>query len=262
MFTSDRREEIKKLIMQNKRVDVSELSSQFQVSEVTIRKDLMYLEKAGILIRTHGGAILPEALAKEHSALFSEASPLNENEQAIALTVSCLIGDYDLIYLGCGSLCTEIAKELKNKPGLNVLTNNINAAYALAANPNINILTPPGNFTNRQNSCLLTGSDTLEFLREKYVDKAIFCPDAINYKQGFLVQDPDIANIYRSISKNADEIILAAASDTFNRNAFVSFHDLDSVHKVISDPHMPEDYITYFFDHSIQVFTSYNLENL
>lgn len=246
--------------MRNKRVDVSELSSQFQVSEVTIRKDLMYLEKAGILIRTHGGAVIPEALPGEDAIPTSE--PFSEEERAIALTAACLIGDYDLIYLGCGNLCTEIAKELKDKAALNVLTNNISAAYVLSANPNINILIPPGNFTNRQSSCLLTGSDTLEFLQQKYVDKAILCPDAVNHKQGFLVQDPDLANIYRSISENADEIVIAASSDSFNRNAFVSFSHLDSVHKVVSDPNMTEDYITYFFDRNIQVFTSYNLENI
>ena len=57
MFTSDRRNAIQQIVAENEKVDVSELARKFNVSEVTIRKDLVFLEKSGIVIRTHGGAV-------------------------------------------------------------------------------------------------------------------------------------------------------------------------------------------------------------
>ena len=64
MFANERRNYIKKLILQNKKIEVFRLSTQLGVSEVTIRKDLEYLENTGFLIRTHGGAVLNEAFVK------------------------------------------------------------------------------------------------------------------------------------------------------------------------------------------------------
>jgi len=261
MFTEDRRNAIKKILYETKRVDVSELSARLQVSEVTIRKDLIYLEKAGILIRTHGGAVLMESNAGMPNPYENDGST-ESRHHAIALVVACMVSEGELIYLGAGPVCTDIAKELKKKAHLNVLTNNITAAVLLSENPNINIITPPGELSRKQDICVLTGEDTVSYMDSRYVDKAILSVDAAKFSTGFSIQDPGICKIYSQAILHADEKIIAVNSDNFNKNAISPLGALTIADKVVSDENMPEDYISFFYSNNIQVYTSYDIENI
>lgn len=259
MFSSDRRNIIKNLINETKRVDVSELSRQFDVSEVTIRKDLAYLEKAGILIRTYGGAVSPEVYP-----ITSEQSPSASSEDrppsagSIAQTIFNIISDNDLIYLGTDGLCVEIAKKLAEKEFLSILTNNVSAAIELSKNPRFSITLPPGNLTTHKGVQILTGSETLSFLNRMYVDKSILCPEAINFNRGFCMQDSDSAKLNSVMLDNSDCKIYAAPHERFGRNALMPFAALEHADKIVGDEKLPEEYIRFFYDHQIQVYTSYD----
>lgn len=259
MFSSDRRNTIKNLINETKRVDVSELSKQFDVSEVTIRKDLAYLEKAGILIRTYGGAVSPEIYptASEQSQPVSVVDE-PDSSRSIAQTIFSIISDNDLIYLGTDKLCVEIAKKLAEKEFLSVLTNNVSAAIELSRNPQLSITMPPGNLTTHKGIQILTGSETLAFLSRMYVDKSILCPEAVNFNRGFCMQDSDLARCNSIMLDNSDCKIYAAPHDRFGRNALMPFATLEHADKVIGDEKLPEEYIRFFYDHQIQVYTSYD----
>ena len=96
MFTKDRRKAIQELLIENRQINVSRLSTQFGVSEVTIRKDLEYLESIGFLIRTHGGAVLKDAALPTGFSI-NTGSRYAENISKIAAS---LVNDGDVIYLG------------------------------------------------------------------------------------------------------------------------------------------------------------------
>lgn len=257
MFANERRNYIKKLILQNKKIEVFRLSTQLGVSEVTIRKDLEYLENTGFLIRTHGGAVLNEAFGSSGDN-GSDLTP--QHIQTISNTASCLIDNGDLIYLGADTLCTAIAQKLLQRQMLTIITNNLAAAETVSEYPNIKTIVPGGDVGKERDTCLLKGEQCRTFLETIHYDKAIFGVDALKFSSGFMMRDSDSCGIYRSVWKQADQKIIIAPSDVFNKNAFYPVAGLDEAHIIVSDEKMPEDYMNYFAEHNIKVFTTYNFD--
>lgn len=262
MFTSERRSKIKNLIYETKRVDVSELSSLFSVSEVTIRKDLEYLEKANVLIRTHGGAVLNEAVKETESSTVRNAAPEDETAVSIAALLPGLISDQEFLFLGTGAICTEIAKALRNKNNLTVLTNNVTAGFYLSENPGINVITPPGRLTIQNGLGTLTGQETVEFLSGKYVDRCIVEADTARKPVGYGIHDSELCSIYRQMIAHSDETIIVMNSRNFGKNAFSALCDFSAAGKLVTDVHIPQDYMQYLIDRKIGVYTSYDIEDL
>lgn len=258
MFAYDRRNKIFEWVTDRKHVDVSELSKFFRVSEVTIRKDLILLENSGKLIRTYGGAISIEQAGNMSAYQGVEVQPANA---AIPKLLACMVGDGDLIYLGCSSICTETARLLLEKANLSVITNNLSAASLLAANPNISVLMPPGEVYRKLGIDLLLGNETSSYLCEKSVDKAILSVDSVKMN-GFSVNDLSVCKVYQEVLSHADEAIIAAESDAFNRNALAYLGKLCAASRIVGDESMPEDYISYFCSNNIKVFNSYDIESL
>ena len=124
MFATERQNRIKQLLFEYDKVGVGSLSEILDVSEVTIRKDLEKLEKDGFLIRTHGGAVLREDVPKEEISPESDI-PNIESKKMIGIFAAALIQDRDVIFLGPGSTCIQIAKNLRDKKDIIVVTNNI-----------------------------------------------------------------------------------------------------------------------------------------
>lgn len=262
MFTSDRRNRIKNLIYETKRVDVSELSERFSVSEVTIRKDLEYLEKANVLIRTHGGAVLNEVVSIPEKSIYTSNNIQNTNIKNIGSLFPYLISDNEFIFLGTGSICTEIARNLKSKKNLTVLTNNISAAIHLSENQNIKVMTTPGQVVREKDEIFLTNSDVATFLSNRYVDKCILEVDAINSAIGFCINDSFLCDIYKQIIKNSNQVLIGVESNNFNKNAFSILGNFSIAHQVVSDVNVPDEFMKLFLEHNIKVFTSYDIGNL
>lgn len=257
MFANERRNYIKKLLLQNKRLDVLRVSNQLGVSEVTIRKDLDYLEKNGFLIRTHGGAVL-----KETSVPAQTIETPSIHVQSIIRTLACLIQDNDQIYLGTDPICTALAPKLLTKQYLTIITNNITASLAFAGHPTIQVILPGGVLKQDQNICTLQGRETQNFLHTIRYDKAILGADAVRLDAGFFLRDSEVCDIYRLILQQADQKILALSSECFNKNAFYHLSDPSNIDIVVSDEQMPEEYITYFSHSSVKVFTTYDFNEV
>ena len=159
-------------------------------------------------------------------------------------------------------MCSKIAEELSKKEQLTVLTNNVTAIALMAQNPNLHVISTPGSAVLKNGETMLTGTDTLQYLKDKYVDKAIISPDAVKLNTGYSVQDSGICDIYKTVMENADDTLIAVTSDCFNKNAFSSLGDLSVCSRVITDERIPDAFTEYYSSNDIQVFTSYDLNNL
>jgi DeoR/GlpR family transcriptional regulator of sugar metabolism len=259
MFAHNRRQEIVDILTRLKRVEVSQLSHDLDVSEVTIRKDLEGLEQMGVLLRTHGGAVLKEQLSRQ--VVEERDQPLDAVE-IIARIIPFIVDDGDLVYLGTQAICVAIARRLREKSALSVITNNVSAALELGDNPDINVIMPGGQMTKRVGVGALTGMEVTAFLAGKSVDKAIISADGVKLSTGYSVQDLGTARVYQAVVQHADAVIVAVESDCFNKNALAEIGPLTIANTIVSNESMPEDYMQYYYDNGIKVFTSYDLENL
>ena len=133
MFAPERIRIIKGLLIDKRHINVSDLSSMLNVSEVTIRRDLEKLENQDFLTRTHGGAIINNSIASEeenYTDIYDD--PYFKERVEISEIAVHMIEDNDVILLtpGLTNLC--IAKKIMSKKNITVLTNDLNIASMLS----------------------------------------------------------------------------------------------------------------------------------
>ena len=243
MLAIERRNAILEKLQVERRVVVSELSALYDVSEETIRRDLDKLENDGYAIKSYGGAVinensnldLPYNVRKNTNVL---------GKQKIASLISEMIHDGDNIMLDASSTAVAIAKAIKNKKDLTVITNSLEIALELIETPGCNVISTGGVATG--SSFALVGSVTDKTIRSYYVDKAIISCKGINMYAGFTESDERHANNKASMFYMAKTKILAIDSSKFNKIAFAKIGDLKEISKIVTDKKPEEEWLQKF----------------
>ena len=259
MLAAERIQKIRHILLEYKKADVSYLSNLLNVSDVTIRKDMERLEKENFLTRTHGGAILNEYIAGEHPSNLFEI-PEIEHKRMIGLIAAQMVRDKEAIFIGSGTTCLQIAKNLKEKRRLTVVTNNISVGIELANISGINVRLTGGNVVANEFTYSLIGPATEDSIKNIYVDRAFIGVGGISLERGVTMNDANEVSIASGIIKNTKEIIVVADNTKFDKIAFSCLGDINVANKVISDELTPQKYIKYFFENNIQIFTTYDLD--
>jgi len=254
MFAAQRLEKIKELLLEKKQIDVVTLSSILDVSEVTVRRDLEKLEEQGFLTKTHGGAILNES---NTSSIQEDDEPLKEEWQQIGIIASHMVDDNEAILLGTGPVCLEIAKNLKDKNNLTIVTIDLNIAIELAECANINVIIPGGYLMGAALS--LYGDLTEKFLTDMFVNKAFIEVDGISEDRGYTINNAQQASVAKVMMKITKEVIIVADYTKFGKIAFNQIGLIHDVTKVITNDKVPIEFKKYFFDQEIPIFTTYHL---
>lgn len=237
MLNEERRQKIQEILSQRKRILVKEVSEAFNTSEVTIRKDLEALEKRGILSRVHGGAIVKEQSVPDLALTEKERIHPRE-KQRIAEAAARMIEPGDVIILDSGSTTTQIARLIKFKKGIKVITNAVNIASELAASGNEVILT--GGFL-RENSFSLVGPIAEDALRHMSADKFFLGVDGIHFDYGLTTPNLMEGRVNQFMLRIAHEVNLVADSSKFGKRSMSVIARVQDVHKIITDKNIREE---------------------
>ena len=251
MLNEERRHRIQEIISQKKRILVKEISNIFNISEVTIRKDLEILEKRGILTKVHGGAILNQSSIIDLALTEKERIYPREKDR-IAQKAQEMINYGDVIILDSGSTTTQIARHIKFKKGIKVITNAINIASELAASEIDLILT--GGIL-REKSFSLVGPIAEDTLREVTADKLFLGVDGIDFHFGLTTPNILEAKVNELMVKAASEVILVADSSKFGRRRMGVIDKVTAVDKIITDKNIPQEVLNRLKAMDIEVFT-------
>lgn len=251
MLNEERRRRIQEIISQKKRILVKEISNIFNISEVTIRKDLEILEKRGILTKVHGGAILNQSSIIDLALTEKERIYPREKDR-IAQKAQEMINYGDVIILDSGSTTTQIARHIKFKKGIKVITNAINIASELAASEIDLILT--GGIL-REKSFSLVGPIAEDTLRKVTADKLFLGVDGIDFHFGLTTPNVLEAQVNELMVKAASEVILVADSSKFGRRRMGVIDKVTAVDKIITDKNIPQEVLNRLKAMDIEVFT-------
>ncbi len=232
MLAVERRKQILTSLRNEKRVYVSELSRAFSVSEETIRRDLERLETEGLVSRAYGGAILKENDHEETPYDVRKRSGVYE-KGLIAKQVASLIHDGDYIILDESSTSFFVAKELKDKKNLTIITNSMEIIREIAQVSGWNVLCTGGAL--RSSAPSFAGHQAESMVRSYHVDKAILSCGSIDIGAGFTDRHEDTALIKRAMMDSARQVILAVDHAKFDRIAFAKIGDIHKVHTIVTD---------------------------
>ena len=230
-----RREHIRLLVRESGIARVEDLRRELKVSVATVRRDLEVLEEEGLLRRVHGGAVSMESRLEE--AVFDDkTNQFSIEKRAIAEKAYKLIGQEESLYLDGGSTTLCLARLLKERNDLTVVTNSLRAAAELADSGPRVILTG-GEL--RRISQTMVGPLTSAVLEQVRVDKAFMGTMGFCLKNGLTTTDPNEAFVKSLVAEQATQVVLLADSSKAEKVSFARVSDWDRVDLLISDAMLP-----------------------
>lgn len=249
MLAIERRNEILERLQTEKKVVVSELSQIYKVSEETIRRDLEKLENDGYAIKSYGGAVLNENANLDLS--FDERKNKNVlGKQKIAELISNLVHDGERLMLDASSTAVVIAKKLKEKNNLTVITNSVEIIVELFEKQDWYVLSTGG--VAKEKSFALVGPQTDRMLKNYHVDKAIISSKGIDVLEGFADSDELHAGNKRTMLECATERILAVDHSKFDQIAFSKIGDFSMLTTVVTDEKPKDKWLKLFREKGIR----------
>ncbi len=249
MLAIERRNAILEKLQAERRVVVSELSILYDVSEETIRRDLDKLESEGYVIKSYGGAVLNE------NANLDLPFNIRKNKnvigkQKIADIISQTIHDGDLIFLDASSTAVAIAKNIKGKKGLTIITNSLEIAIELLDVPDCKVISTGGEIVSTAFG--LVGHVTDKTIRSYYVDKAIISSKGFDLEKGFTDSDERHANNKKSMLESARVKILAIDSSKFDKMSFAKIGDLRDITMIVTDARPEDKWLKKFAEFNVE----------
>lgn len=238
MLPEERRKHIIDALRENGKVEVDELSETLGVSPMTIRRDLSALEEKGLVVRTYGGAVYPDIMNYEVPVNSKEISSRSEKER-IGKAASELIQEGQSIILDAGTTTLEIARNLKHKRNITVITNDIRIANELYSNHEITLYCI-GGFV-QPNVGAIIGSHAESFIESINVDYAFIGAPSID--EDYIVSTPtlDKAFLKKKIMQHANVVVLIADHTKFKKRSLNRICKLEDVDILVSDSGLEEE---------------------
>jgi DeoR family fructose operon transcriptional repressor len=238
IFAEERKHMIVELINKQIKTTVAELCNNFSVSPATIRNDLRELEFAGLLKRTHGGAISNKKASFELNSYQKEVENV---ERKIAVCKAALeyVQDGDIIALDTGSTTFEFAKLLATKKNITVVTNDLQITSFLETNSEITVILTGGIL--RRNFHSVIGPVTLNSLEGFNVDRCFLAANGVSVSKGLTTPNIEQAQVKKKLVDFADEVILLLDSSKLGKASFVKFADFKDIDLMIVDDEAPEN---------------------
>ena len=246
----ERHSRILSLLQQNGSISVTQLSELFKVSEVTIRKDLSYLEQQKKLYRTQGSAILISPYISDRHVNEKEKKNVAE-KRAIGAAAAALVSQDDSIIIASGTTMAFLAREIKPQGRLTVITASVPVTQILSQDPDVDVIQLGG--ITRSSSVSVVGPFAEQMLRSFNCSKLFIGVDGIDPDFGLTTTNMLEASLNRAMIDAAQKVVVLADSSKFGRRGFSKICDLESVDRIITDNRVQPLYLDRLRERGIEV---------
>ena len=237
MALSFRQSEILNIAKTEGRVMVETLAQRFEVTLQTIRRDLGELADSGYLDRVHGGAVPRTGVT---NIGYDERRRMNEAAKAaIGRACAAAIPDNSSVIINLGTSTEAVARELLSHRNLTVITNNMNVANILAANPGCDVMVAGGAL--RRSDGGLVGDLTTHFFEQFKVDVAVIGCSALDAEGELLDYDLAEVRVAKAIIRQARRTFCVCDHSKLARSAPVRLASLRDIDAIFTDQPLPDD---------------------
>lgn len=235
-----RQSQILDLLAKNKKMEVTKLSELLNVSQVTIRKDLVILENSGIIVREHGYAKLNES-----DDINNRLARHYETKQKIAKLAVESIENGETVMIESGSCCALVAMEIaRSKKDVTLITNSAFIADYIRKIGSVKVILLGGEYQNE--SQVMVGPLTRKCVEAFFVDKLFIGTDGFTIETGFTGNDYMRSEAVKDMAKQASQVMIVTDSDKFSQKGVVNLIEIEKVACVYTDDKIPsiiEDYL-------------------
>lgn len=233
MLAEERRFRIREILSTRRTVAASELCDVLAVTAATIRRDLAVLEREGVLVRSHGGALSQMSSTKFQPSYEALARSNSEEKKAIARAAETLILDGDTVFLEGSTTVCELAQRLQNRTRLTVVTNSPGIVCQLQHSSGVNVLCTGGDL--QKDTFYFSGEWAQRALSEIRLDKAVLGVSAIDSEYGFSTANHAEAQIKKLIVRAAKFRIALADHSKFGKQSFAFVGPVTDINVLVTD---------------------------
>ena len=228
---------------------VNDLSKLYEVSEVTIRRDLKELEETELVTRVHGGAVLNDN-TKFEPTFTEKIDKFYEEKEAVGMLAASMIVDGDTIILDSGTTTLSIVKYITAK-NITILTNSVDVAFELYKNRDVEVIVTGG--TLRWETRALVGTVADNTIKGFRVDKAFIGANGVSIQNGLTTPNVIEANTKREMIKIARKVLVVCDHSKFNKVSFAKIVDLDCIDLIITDNEFDDEILEKFIEKDIKI---------
>lgn len=211
---------------------VRTLAEAFDVSEVTVRQDLEKLEADGFIVREHGGAFLKSVTQQVRAMALQHAENMDA-KRAIGRAAAALVGDGETIILDSGSTTTEVAAQLPGRRDMTVITNALNIALMLGAEPGFDVHMSGGHF--KAPTLSLSGDRSADYFRGLFAQTLFLATAAVDLRAGLTYPALSDIPVKRAMIEAAERVVLVADSSKIGRRSFTALGGIELVDVLVTD---------------------------
>ena len=246
---SERQNRILTLARENGRVEVDVLSSSFEVSPQTIRKDLNVLCDRQLLQRVHGGAIVGSGI--ENVSYEARRLLAPGPKRAIGKKAAGLIPDNSSLLINIGTTTEQVAHALKDHRGLLVISNNVNAVDIMKNFLGVELIIAGGQV--RRSDGGIVGGAAVDFINQFKADFAVVGVSALDEDGSLLDYDLREVRVAQAIIRNARHVILVTDAMKLERNAPVRIGHISQINTIVIDKELPQKLQATCREHGVRV---------
>jgi DeoR family transcriptional regulator of aga operon len=252
----DRAKQILHLLLQKGTSSVEDLAATVHSSPASVRRDLIKLEQRGLVHRTHGGAELAGKLTYEPFR-FDAAFPLREERFAdekrrIALAAAEMVSEGDTVALSPGTTTTQVARSLRHREGIHIVTNAVNIGMELSSQPNAKV-TLTGGTIRWPGSFSMVGATAFNAVQNLYFDKVILGATGIHPEHGLTVIESDEGLILSEMIKHARQLVAVADASKLGMISTNKVCGPSEIHTIITDDSVAPELVKLFQRRQIHV---------
>lgn len=232
----ERRADIARLIEAHGSIRVAALAMRFGVTEETIRRDLEALEEQGVLRRTYGGAVR-EGVTPVESPVSRRELEHQAEKEAIAYKAAELIEDGATLFLDASTTALALARALRGKQRLTIVTNGVRAVTELSTRPGYTVISTGGSL--RDSSLSFVGPLAERAVSQYHVDWALLSCKGLSLEQGLTESNELEAQLKRVMVSHADRAVALVDSSKFGHVSFAAVAPLSDLNILITDTAAP-----------------------
>lgn len=250
MLAVERKLKIAEAVKKSGGIKTSDLSSMFNVSEMTILRDLSTLEDEGFLKRVYGGAVKINHSTNELSTgIRKQINP--EKKNIIAEKALKLINNGESVFLDSSTTTQALAKKITDILNITVITNSIDILNGLKESNNLKKICCGGELQEITGSFI--GPFAENFLKEFFADKAFISASGFSLKAGITVENPIQAAIKKIMMDNSTKKIVLVDSTKFDNIRLSKVCPINYADVIVTDCKPPENYIKYFKQNNMEL---------
>lgn len=238
MYAEERRRQLLQLTREEGRLVVASAARHFDVTPETIRRDLEVLDKAGLVQRVHGGAMLPDQLALGDLGLGERESAASDEKDQIALAAAALLpsdpSDVNAaVILDAGTTTGRLANLVPATARWTIVTNSLPIAAALSARTEADVQLVGGRVRGVTQACV--GAATVERIAAVRADVAFVGTNGLSLDHGLSTPDAEEALVKARMMRSAHKVVVLADSRKLGAETTTRFADLDEMDVLVTD---------------------------